>query len=381
MSGSPWGGSEELWSQAALRLQTEGHQVAASVKWWPQFSPKVTALAERGVKIYPRNPPVRLSLGFRVLRKIQNRLWQTPDEFDWLQQQKPDLVVISQGMNTDGLRWMTFCCNAGLPFVSIVQCNQEQWWPEDSSHVKIVAAYRAARKVFCVSRHNMKLLEWQLGEPLPNAKVVCNPFNVPADQPSSWPEHNGVWKAACVARMDPGAKGQDLLLEVLSQSRWRERPLEVNFYGTGPSEQSLKKLAGHLGVKNVSFRGHVFDVRRIWEDSHILVMPSRYEGLPLALVEAMWCGRPAVVTDVGGNTELCVDGETGFVVAAPTVGLLDLTLERAWSHRDQWQLMGISARRHVEQVIPKDPATEFSQQLLQCVEGQTTESRNCPGNE
>ena len=66
----------------------------------------------------------------------------------------------------------------------------------------------------------------------------------------------------------------------------------------------------------------------------MLVLPSRYEGLPLALVESMWCSRPAVVTEVAGNTEVCVDNETGLVVPVPTVPLLADTLERAWERRE-----------------------------------------------
>src|SRR3954462_2905587 len=99
MSSYPWGGSEELWSQTAVRLREEGHQVSASIMFWPQLSPKVTALAGRRIGLRIRSN----SVAARVLKKIQKRLVQTPREFAWLRQQKPDLVVISQGGNLDGL--------------------------------------------------------------------------------------------------------------------------------------------------------------------------------------------------------------------------------------------------------------------------------------
>jgi glycosyltransferase involved in cell wall biosynthesis len=100
----------------------------------------------------------------------------------------------------------------------------------------------------------------------------------------------------------------------------------------------------------------------------MLVLPSRYEGLPLVLVESMWCGRPAVVTDVAGNTELCLDNETGFVSPAPTVSLLAETLERAWNRRADWQRMGQAARARAEGQIPRDPIAVFSERLKGCVE-------------
>jgi glycosyltransferase involved in cell wall biosynthesis len=366
MAGAPWGGSEELWSQAALRLHSDGHQIATSVVWWPQLSPQVLALAKQGIEIAPCKSPGQSSLSNRFWKKIQKRIGQPPTEFTWLRRRKPDLVIISQGGNSDGLAWMDFCRDVGLPFVSIIQCNDERWWPSDETSRQMAAGYRAAKKVFCVSHHNLELLERQVGESLPNAGVVWNPFNVSAHEPPAYPKQNGVWKLACVARLEPAAKGQDLLLEALAQSQWRERAVQLNFYGNGPCEQSLKKLAHRLQTKNVNFCGHVKDVRKIWEENHLLVLPSRYEGLPLALVEAMWSGRPAVVTDIGGNAEMCVDGETGFVAAAPAMKLLEETLERAWNNRTNWERMGFAARRQAEQLIPKDPVGDFCGELIEC---------------
>jgi glycosyltransferase involved in cell wall biosynthesis len=126
-------------------------------------------------------------------------------------------------------------------------------------------------------------------------------------------------------------------------------------------------MAAMLQLHNVHFRGHVDDVAAIWKQNHLLVLPSRYEGLPLALVEAMWCGRPAVVTDVAGNTEVCVDNETGFVAAAPTVPLLAEALERAWNRRGNWQQIGQAARARAECQIPRDSIALFTEELKGCV--------------
>jgi glycosyltransferase involved in cell wall biosynthesis len=72
-------------------------------------------------------------------------------------------------------------------------------------------------------------------------------------------------------------------------------------------------------------------------------MFSRAEGSPLALVEAMLCGRPAIVSDVGGNQEWVTESQTGFVAEAPVVGLARTALERAWSARQSWHAMGLLA--------------------------------------
>jgi hypothetical protein len=80
----------------------------------------------------------------------------------------------------------------------------------------------------------------------------------------------------------------------------------------------------------------------------------------------MLCSRPAVVTDVGGNAELCVDGETGFVATAPAISLLEQTLERAWNYRHEWQRIGAAARIRAERLIPSDPIGDFCCEILEC---------------
>src|SRR4029450_7098540 len=97
------------------------------------------------------------------------------------------------------------------------------------------------------------------------------------------------------------------------------------------------------------FLGHVEDIRALWAENHLLVLPSRAEGTPLALVEAMLCGRPAVVTDVGGNAEWIAEPETGFVAEAPTAKSFGAALERAWQARDHWQKLGMQAHNKASQ--------------------------------
>jgi glycosyltransferase involved in cell wall biosynthesis len=105
----------------------------------------------------------------------------------------------------------------------------------------------------------------------------------------------------------------------------------------------------------------------------MLVLPSRYEGRPLSLIEAMWCGRPAVVTDVGGNAELCMDGETGFVAQAPNVPAFSNALEKAWERRTEWQKLGEASRARAERLVPKDPAALFCERLMACAAKEFTQ--------
>jgi glycosyltransferase involved in cell wall biosynthesis len=364
MHGSQWGGSEELWSQAATQLKRAGHEVQASVAYWPRQSNKITTLAQEGIKLENHFSPQT-----GQARRIWNKLsLNSRRGYGRLKQFNPDLVVISQGHNGGGFHWAKVCRDAGIPYVLIVHCNSELWWFQDQLS-EALASYTAARRIFCVSRNNLDLLCLQVGEPLLNGEVVWNPCNVSPERSPSWPDESRGLRLACVARIDPAAKGQDLLLQALARPEWRGRPIELNFFGNGADEGTLRRMAGLFQLNNVHFCGYVTDVRAIWKQNHLLVLPSRYEGLPLALVEAMWCGRPAVVTDVGGNAELCVDDETGFVAPAATLSSLSLTLQRAWERREEWPHMGHAARARVENQIPKDPVALFCERLRACAEG------------
>jgi glycosyltransferase involved in cell wall biosynthesis len=362
MADWPWGGSEELWSQTAVQLKRSGHDVQALVVHRPRLPDKVTSLAKQGIRL-ETHPSYRVGLAGSIWNKLTLRYRRS---YGRLKRFKPDLVVISQGHNSGGLDWARICREASIPYVLIVHCNSEHWWFEDRAVEEAAASYRAARKVFCVSRSNLNLLRMQLGDPIQNGEIVWNPYNVSPESIAAWPVENGRWRLACVARLDPAAKGQELLLQVLARPEWRARPVELNFFGEGPHELALRRLADMLQLNQVHFRGHVPDVKAIWEQNHLLVLPSRYEGLPLVLVEAMWCGRPAVVTDVAGNAEVCVDNETGFVAPASTVPLLADTLQRAWDRRKDWQRMGQAARAWAESQIPRDPIAVFSERLRNC---------------
>jgi glycosyltransferase involved in cell wall biosynthesis len=250
----------------------------------------------------------------------------------------------------------------GLPYVLIAHKADEQRGPRDADRPAMRAVYAEAVTAFFVSEHNRRLTEKQIGASLPNAAIVRNPFNVPYAPRNDWPAGEQT-RLACVGRLLSSEKGQDLLVRVLARERWRARPLSVTFFGDGPDRDALASMAAHLGLTSVSFAGHVDDVAAIWRDHHALILPSRCEGLPIVLVEAMLSGRVPVVTDAGGNAEVIDDGVSGFVAAAPSKDSLDEAMERAWQRRDEWRAIGERASEHIRTIVPADPLRVFDGQL------------------
>jgi glycosyltransferase involved in cell wall biosynthesis len=261
---------------------------------------------------------------------------------------------------------LELCIDKRISFTTIHQANSDAWWVDDHSACRYRAAFSAAQNCFFVSKGNQQLLEKQIGCELSNAEVVWNPVNVDPSVCLAWPGlgRENEFRFACVARLEPPAKGQDILLEALASPSWAARPWRLTLYGEGPMQNGLQRLARRLGLSDrVVFAG--FDsVENIWASNHVLIMPSRFEGLPLAIVEAMLCARPVVATNVAGHAEVIEDGVTGFLADAPTVTSLNEALERFWARRDDAQWIGEAGAKKIRRLIPHDPVQAFADKLM-----------------
>jgi glycosyltransferase involved in cell wall biosynthesis len=165
-----------------------------------------------------------------------------------------------------------------------------------------------------------------------------------------------------------------LLLEVLSLPHWRERKVRVSLIGEGPNERVLRRRTEQLKLTSVEFLGYQDSIEEVWSRHHALVLPSRQEGMPLALVEAMLCGRPCIVTDVAGHKELVRDGINGFLAKAPTVELLEQAMNRAWDNRSRLREMGETAASDVREWVSADPAEDFVRELESLLESSEKQS-------
>lgn len=363
MRGYGWGGSEELWSRSALRLLADGFEIDVHTKRWHEPIWHLTVLEKAGASLFIPPPSYR-SFFRRLLDRL--RTVQPPVEA-WLESRRPSFCLISMGWFQEGLEWMQACQKLKIPYAVLVQAAGVGLWSNDDEVRSLRQGYLAARVCYFVSLGNLKVVQSQLACRLDNAKIIYNPVNVARSTVIPWPATDAGWRLACVARLDFYSKGQDLWFDVLTREKWRQRALTVSLYGAGPCQGALQQLKQLHDLNNLSLKGHVTDVAGIWRENHGLIMPSRIEGLPLALVEAMLCGRMAVVTDVGGNAEVVEDGITGFIARAPTAGLLDEALERAWERREEWQAMGQRAGQTIREKTPEDPIGFFVEDLLRVI--------------
>jgi glycosyltransferase involved in cell wall biosynthesis len=131
------------------------------------------------------------------------------------------------------------------------------------------------------------------------------------------------------------AKDHATLLRAAAQVRQAIPSVRFVLVGQGPLEAETRRLAGQLGLdQTVVFAGFRTDATRLMAGFDAFALSSTYEGLPIALIEAMAVGCPAVVTRVGGTPEVVTDGVHGFLVpprdpAALAAGLTRLLGDRA----------------------------------------------------
>jgi glycosyltransferase involved in cell wall biosynthesis len=163
-------------------------------------------------------------------------------------------------------------------------------------------------------------------------------------------ELGGPFRFGCAARLIPG-KGIDVAINALARSVYPGTALHIA--GVGPERPRLEHLAATLGLGDrVVFLGRVHDMPRFWQSVHVGVAASDtlVESFGMSGLEAMACGRPIIVSDLGGLAEVPVDEQTGKIVPAGDVAALAAAMDRYAGSPALWLCHGRAARaRSVEE--------------------------------
>ncbi|WP_212749081.1 glycosyltransferase family 4 protein [Marinobacter shengliensis] len=169
--------------------------------------------------------------------------------------------------------------------------------------------------------------------------------DVPVNSRSPEPEPDRI-KLVMVARFEE-PKNQRALIEALASVVDLDWTLE--FIGDGPNLESVMELVEALGLsERVMFLGSRDDVPACLGAADALVLVSRWEGLPLTVLEAMRAGLPVIASDVGGVGEAVGHGVTGFLVPRDSKPALIESLRRVISDPAIRESMGKAGRQRFE---------------------------------
>ena len=150
-----------------------------------------------------------------------------------------------------------------------------------------------------------------------------------------------------IGRLVP-QKGHIYFLRALNELSKRQS-LRGLIIGSGPLDRELKDAAQAIGLNGkVIFTGLRQDIPQLLNLVDVLVMPSLREGLPIIALEAMAAGVPVVATNVGGNPEVIIDGETGLLVQPRNAEALKNAINRLITDKDYSRTLVKKARFRIE---------------------------------
>jgi glycosyltransferase involved in cell wall biosynthesis len=152
-----------------------------------------------------------------------------------------------------------------------------------------------------------------------------------------------------VARLAP-EKGIPVLLEAFAPLAHERPDLQLVIVGDGRERGELERLAQRLHIEHaVEFLGYQDAVESILVTLDLFVLPSLTEGIPLALLEAMGAGLPAVATAVGGVPEVIENGVSGVLVPPNDPLALRTAISSLLEHPDDRARIGANAVRRVQE--------------------------------
>lgn len=223
----------------------------------------------------------------------------------------------------------------------------------------LIACTEMADHVIANADAIRKMVVEEEGIPADRVTVIHNGIDLPRfDRRMSekleapLPDTHGAPVLVHVANMAHPVKRQEDLLHALARVKEQGHPLHTFFVGDGVRRQPLEQLATELGVRDrVHFLKHRTDVPAILARATMGVLCSSHEGLSNAVIEGMAARLPMVVTRVGGNPDLIVDGQRGYVVPPYQPEALANALIRVLSDPERSRQMGLRAREFVEREL------------------------------
>jgi glycogen(starch) synthase len=261
---------------------------------------------------------------------------------------QPHLVhVHSVGLNAL-LQLQTAKVHPAPVLVTLQQLLRNEGIEPDTMQGRIV---RSADWVTCCSEALLADTRQRIPEITPRSSVICNARDLPSL--SSEPLPTDEPRLLCLGRLTI-QKGFDLAVQALKVMIDRFPNVRLIIAGDGPERNQLEQQVADLGLKEVvDFVGWVAPdkVPALLNTATVVVMPSRWEGLPLVALEASLMARPIVASRVEGLTEVVVHQQTGLLVEKGDSRGLAEALAFLLDHPEVATAMGQTARRRVQEVF------------------------------
>lgn len=230
-------------------------------------------------------------------------------------------------------------------------------------HIRIHTVHNIARGEFGESQRILANIFYRFCNVVPVAispivkSTVLDEYKL---KPESVPMiYNGADISKCIIKTDytttnaikvlhigrlTDVKNQPLIIRAIKILSDKGYDLSLDLYGSGENENAYKELIKSLSLEDkVRIRGLIDDVFPVMHNADIFVLPSKYEGMPMTLIEAMGTGLPIIASRVGGIPDMIVSREEGILIE-PNLDELVTSLEKLINNPGLRKNIGEQAR-------------------------------------
>jgi glycosyltransferase involved in cell wall biosynthesis len=304
-------------------------------------------------------------LGFVIsaLRELDEIHRESPIDILWVQDPLVCGVAAWIASSRHQFPWVAEICNDFFDLEALGANFIESW-------LKPAVTTWSARRATRIRAVSGSIRDQLVRRGIPESKisVLCCPTDVgrfdPASHASEQPRSNGgfgdeplvMFVGSLVYR-----KGVDLLIEAAAALRHDFPALRIAVVGDGPERASLEAQAMALGLSDVvRFWGRVPHEKlpETLAAADVVVLPSRNEGLPRCVVEALAMRKPVVATRISGNVEVVQDNETGILAEPTAQGIRDGLAKMLRLPREERERMGRLGQELVAEKFALEPVVE-----------------------
>ncbi len=359
MNGSAWGGSEELWYQAALWTARNGYPTAVCCFDREGKANRMKELEKAGCKLFllPGKEEVKKQPLLGKI-KLSKAVAEVPFE-------EYDKVIVSQGGWKDVAHGPFKKLYRRIKEYTLIYHNYNV--NEKFSLRKFLLLQKWAEKAsknLGDTPRIFQALEEAYSLNIPRQEKLFNPLTFdPPPTPTPYPAVDKKYILSVFATLDTERKAQDILIRALANGEWRNREIEVHLYGEGKDRDLLQKLITELQLQGtIILKGNAADYREAMRQTHLVLQITHIDAMPITVVDALAMARPLVVSNVGDMPSWIREEQNGWVTESVTVEAIGQALEKAWAHRNEWEKMGKHSYVIFSQEFPADPVAYFLRQ-------------------
>lgn len=267
--------------------------------------------------------------------------------------------IVQTALPTSDMIGRTLARLAGVPAIfstirgrNVDKSSLQKWLDRRTAHLAEAVVFNNRDAVPFAIRHEGiradQVVYIPNGVPITDARRPASEIRAELHTPS------GATVIGTVARLHP-SKGQEYLLQAFRLVLNRLPGTVFWLIGDGECRAALESKASELDITAaVRFAGTRRDVRDILGAIDLFALPSLWEGMPNALMEAMAAGRPAIASDTDAIRELVIDRKTGWMVKPGDVEGLARTMIEILGDRDQAAEIGHAGMLYVQRHFSMD---------------------------